>query len=183
MERAFVRAAFVAPQPPPVASTGALGWARQRLFDGPFNSVLTVIAAVAIVLVIWPAIRFLLIDAVWTGSGRTDCLAETVGREVGACWPFIRAKLGQLMYGFYPEDQQWRVDLTYAVAVALLVPLLVPAAPAKGWNALLFFGVFPVLAFFLLTGDVFGLPHVETRYWGGLLVTMVISFTARWPRL
>src|SRR5262249_8583626 len=37
-----------------------------------------------------------------------------------------------------------------------------------------FFGVFPVVAFFLLVGGVFGLPHVETRVWGGLLVTLVI---------
>src|SRR5262249_40892124 len=33
------------------------------------------------------------------------------------------------------------------------------------------------LAFFLLVGDVLGLAHVETSLWGGLLVTLVISFT------
>ena len=81
------------------------------------------------------------------------------------------------MYGFYPQDQQWRVDLTYALAVLLLVPLLIPRVPHKALNALLFFGVFPVAGFFLLVGDVLGLEHVETRVWGGLLVTLVISFT------
>jgi general L-amino acid transport system permease protein len=177
MERSFVRTALIAPQPPPAASVGVLGWARQRLFDGPFNTVLTIFAVAAIVLVVWPVIKFMLIDAVWSGSSRTDCLRETVGREVGACWPFIRAKFGQLMYGFYPAGERWRVDLTYAIAVILLVPLLIPSAPAKGWNAVMFFGVFPVVAFFLLTGESFGLEHVETRFWGGLLVTMVISFT------
>ena len=49
--------------------------------------------------------------------------------------------------------------------------------PHKALNAILFFGVFPVVGFFLLVGGVFGLPHVETRLWGGLLVTLVISFT------
>jgi len=44
-------------------------------------------------------------------------------------------------------------------------------------NAILFFAIFPVLAFCLLVGNVFGLPHVETRLWGGLLITLVISFT------
>ena len=39
------------------------------------------------------------------------------------------------------------------------------------------FGLFPVGAFLLRGGGVFGLPHVETRLWGGLLVTLVISFT------
>jgi general L-amino acid transport system permease protein len=81
------------------------------------------------------------------------------------------------MYGFYPESELWRVNLTYALAVILLVPLLIPRVPYKTLNAILFFGVFPVVAFFLLVGNVLGLPHVETRSWGGLLVTLVISFT------
>jgi general L-amino acid transport system permease protein len=33
------------------------------------------------------------------------------------------------------------------------------------------------VAFVLLVGDVLGLPHVETRLWGGMLVTLVITFT------
>jgi general L-amino acid transport system permease protein len=176
-ERSFVRSVLAAPQPPPATSVGIVGWLRQRLFDGPFNTILTILAAAAVVLVAWPAARFLLIDAVWSGSSRTDCLPETLGREVGACWPFIRAKLDQLMYGFYPASERWRVDLTYAMAVLLLVPLLIPSVPAKTLNALLFFGAFPVAAYLLLLGGPFGLQHVETRLWGGLLITMVISFT------
>jgi general L-amino acid transport system permease protein len=49
--------------------------------------------------------------------------------------------------------------------------------PYKALNALLFFGVFPVVAFVLLVGGVFGLQHVETRTWGGLLVTLVVAVT------
>ena len=126
----------------------------------------------------WPTLRFLLIDAVWTGSSRDDCLPETVGRPVGACWPFIAAKFAQFMYGFYPETEHWRVDLTYALGVACCwCRCSSRACRYKAPTRLLFFGVFPVVAFFLLVGGVFGLPHVETRHWGGLLVTLVISFT------
>src|SRR5207249_3275059 len=83
----------------------------------------------------------------------------------------------QFMVGFYPQSEQWRVALTYALGAVLLVPLLIPSVPYKAANAVVFFGVFPLLAFFLLVGGVFGLPYVETRDWGGLLVTLVISFT------
>jgi general L-amino acid transport system permease protein len=137
---------------------------------------LTLISAVVIALLVWPTVKFMLIDAVWTGSSRVDCLPETVGREVGACWPFIKAKFAQFMYGFYPAAQAWRVDLTYAIGVALLVPLLIPSIPWKGLNAIAFFIVYPVVGFLLLVGGVLGLEHVETRVWGGLLVTLVISF-------
>jgi general L-amino acid transport system permease protein len=173
----FIRRALLEPELRPLADGDALTRGRARLFGGVFNTVLTVASAVIIAALVWPALKFLLIDAVWTGSSRVDCLPETVGREVGACWPFIRAKFVQFMYGFYPVSEQWRVDVTYALGAALLAPLLIPAVPYKGANAVLFFGVFPVIAFFLLVGGVLGLPHVETRVWGGLLVTLVISFT------
>jgi len=173
----YIRRTLAEPEPPPMTSEGLLAWMRVRLFDGAFNAVLTMVSAVIIAALVWPTVKFLFIDAVWTGSSRVDCLSETVGHEVGACWPFIRAKFTQFMYGFYPASEQWRVDLTYALGALLLVPLLIPRVPAKGTNAILFFGVFPVVAFFLLVGDVFGLPHVETRVWGGFLVTLVISFT------
>jgi general L-amino acid transport system permease protein len=173
----YVRRAVVEPELPPIAGATPLARTRARLFGGVFNTVLTIVTGVVMAAVIWWTAKFLLIDAVWSGSSRVACLPETVGREVGACWPFIAAKFGQFMYGFYPASERWRVDLTYAIGVVLLVPLLIPRLPYKGHNAILFFGVFPVLAFFLLVGGVFGLPHVETRVWGGLLVTLVISFT------
>jgi general L-amino acid transport system permease protein len=175
-QAAFVRQQLIAPvEPPQLATRGT--WLRERLFGSILNSVLTVLAAAILAALLWPTIRFLLIDAVWVGSDRTDCLAETVGRPVGACWPFITARFTQFMYGFYPANQIWRVNLTYAVGALLLAPLLIPRVPYKALNAVLFFGVFPLLAFVLLVGGVFGLPHVETRQWGGLLVTLVISFT------
>jgi general L-amino acid transport system permease protein len=176
MDAAFVRQQMIAPLEPP-RTVGASGVLRQRLFGSVVNALLTVACTALLAALLWPTIRFLLIDAVWVGSSRVDCLPETVGRPVGACWPFVMARFGQFMYGFYPADQVWRVNLTYAVAVLLLLPLLIPRLPYKALNALLFFGVFPVLAYFLLVGGVFGLPHVETRRWGGLLVTLVISFT------
>jgi general L-amino acid transport system permease protein len=147
------------------------------LFGSALNACLTLAGFALIVLLAYPTIRFLLVDAVWSGTSRTDCLAETVGRPVGACWPFVFAKFRQFMYGFYPESEQWRVNLTYAIGVILLVPLLIPQLPFKRLNAVAFFFVFPVLAFVLLVGGMLGLAHVETRLWGGMLVTLVITFT------
>jgi general L-amino acid transport system permease protein len=176
-QTAFVSRQLIAPLEPPVVTTGVPGWLRQRLFGSVANTILTLLSAIIIAALVWPAIKFTLIDAVWTGSSRDDCIAEKVGREVGACWPFIAAKFRQFMYGFYPFDQQWRVNLTYVIGVILLVPLLIPRIPYKIVNAILFFGVFPVVSFFLLVGGRFGLEHVPTSNWGGMLVTLVISFT------
>jgi general L-amino acid transport system permease protein len=168
---------MVAPLPPPPVKISAARVVRERLFNGPFNSILTLLSLALLVAIAWPTLRFLLVDAVWEGADRTACLPETVGREVGACWPFVAAKFDQLMFGFYPESQRWRVVLTYAMGALLFAPLLVPRAPYKLTNALLFFVVFPIVAYVLLTGGRFGLRQVDTNLWGGLLVTLVITYT------
>jgi general L-amino acid transport system permease protein len=173
----FVRRELQPALPPPVSVSGPLGWLRTRLFAGPLSTVLTLASLAALWLIVPPLVRFLVIDAVWSGEGREACLAETVGRPVGACWPFITAKLGQLIYGFYPAGERWRVDLVFATALALLVPLLIPPAPFKRLNAALFFVAFPLAAYVLLVGGWFGLDVVETRAWGGLLVTLVVAVT------
>ncbi|HEY3643314.1 MAG TPA: amino acid ABC transporter permease [Xanthobacteraceae bacterium] len=172
----FVRAEIIAPALPPRLHVSLLALIRGRLFNSIGNSILTVLGIVGLAALALPTVRFLLLDAVWRGAQRTDCLTETVGREVGACWPFIAAKFDQLMYGFYPADQRWRVDLVYLCGALLLAPLLVPRVPYKTLNAVLFFGVFPLAAAVLLVGGVLGLTEVETRLWGGLLVTLVISY-------
>ena len=174
---AFARTKMIDAMAPPRAAAGAIGWLRMNLFNSWINVLLTLAGLYLMWLIVPPLIKFLLIDAVWDGAGRDDCLAEKVGREVGACWPFIQKKFSQLVYGFYPSDLYWRPNLTFALGTALLIPLLIPNVPYKGLNAVLFFGVFPIVAFFLLVGGVFGLEHVETRVWGGLLVTLVVAVT------
>src|SRR5437763_12955809 len=119
---AFVRHELIAGMEPPRPAVGAPTWLRQRLFGSVFNTVLTVASIVLLVALVWPATRFLLINAVWTGSGREVCTPADAGPSVGACWPIIAAKLRQFMYGFYPADEQWRANLTYAIGAILLAP-------------------------------------------------------------
>jgi general L-amino acid transport system permease protein len=150
--RSFVRRELVPERPAPVKTTGFVGFLRTRLLNSPTNILITILSALLLLFTVIPAIRFLLVDAVWHGTDRNACLAENAGHPVGACWPFVEAKFSQFIYGFYPESQRWRVNLTYILAVLLLLPLLIPRLPAKGFNASLFFVAFPVVAFFLLHG-------------------------------
>ncbi|HMM88436.1 amino acid ABC transporter permease [Bradyrhizobium sp.] len=148
----FVRQELVPERPAPVKTTGFIGFLRTRLFNSPTNILITIVSLLLIYVIVVPALRFMLIDAVWTGTDRTACLPKNPGDVVGACWPFIQAKFSQFIYGFYPEPERWRVNLTFVLATILLVPLLIPRLPAKGLNALLFFAALPVVAFFLLRG-------------------------------
>jgi general L-amino acid transport system permease protein len=149
---AFVRQELVPERPAPIKTTGFVGFVRTRLFNSPTNILLTILSALLLLFTVIPTIRFLLIDAVWQGRDRSACLAENAGHAVGACWPFVQAKFAQFVYGFYPEPERWRVNLTFLLAALLLLPLLIPRLPAKSLNAGLFFIAFPIVAFFLLHG-------------------------------
>ena len=153
----FVRTGdLIVERPAPVRTTGFVGFLRTRLFNSPTNILLTVLGALLIWFTVVPALKFLLVDAVWHGSDRNACLEQNAGHPVGACWPYISAKIEQFVYGFYPEEQRWRVNLTFILAAVLLLPLLIPRLPAKGLNAGLFFLALPVVAFFLLHGGGLG---------------------------
>lgn len=152
----FVRKDLVAERPAPVKTTGLVGFVRTRLFNSSTNILLTILGALLIWFTVVPALRFLLVDAVWHGSDRNACLEQNAGHTVGACWPYISAKFDQLVYGFYPIAERWRVNLTFLLGALLLLPLLIPKLPAKSLNASLFFLAFPVVAFFLLRGGGLG---------------------------
>jgi general L-amino acid transport system permease protein len=163
----FVRQELVPERPAPVKTTGFIGFLRTRLFNSPTNILITIVSVLLLWVVVVPAVKFALIDAVWTGKDRTACLAENAGHPVGACWPFIQAKFSQFIYGFYPEPERWRVNLVFILATILLIPLLIPRLPGKAPNAILFFVVLPVIAFFLLRGG--GLAGFGVSWTAGLL--------------
>ena len=144
---AFIRRELVASLPPPLAERGLIGFVREHFFSGPLNIIMTVICAALLALALPPIVRFLFVDAIWEGESRDACV-----NAAGACWPFVHAKFGQFVYGFYPIAERWRPNVVYALCAILLAPLLIPSIPFKLLNAILFFGIFPVVAFVLLTG-------------------------------
>jgi len=149
----------------------ATEWSRSNLFSTRGNTILTVLGAWLAGWLLYSIIDWAIIRAVYSGSDGTAC--EAAG--AGACWPFIRSKFGLFMFGRYPDAERWRVLLTYALALAGLVPLMAPWPGGKLRAVIYLLCVFPVIAFVLLSGGYFGLPVVKTQLWGGLLVTLVVA--------
>ncbi|MGB6351936.1 MAG: amino acid ABC transporter permease [Pseudolabrys sp.] len=175
-EIAFVRSATIAQRPPPALMTGAIGWLRQNLLSTPFNIALTVIIALLFAWVVPELVKFLLVDAVWSGSDRDACLESVQHRDIGACWPFVWERLPYFIYGSYPIPQRWRVDVFFAMLAIGVIWLLWLNAPRRDLGAIYFFIILPVSSFVLLTGwSAIGLQPVDTVLWGGVLVTIVVA--------
>ncbi|MBX5158969.1 MULTISPECIES: amino acid ABC transporter permease [unclassified Rhizobium] len=179
-DKPFVRTSILAAEPPPRGERGAGAWIRRNLLATPKDVVLTILALALIAWAVPHLVNWLFIQAVWSGPDRTFC-ATTVQGGIqpdgwsGACWAFVSAKYDQFIFGRYPLSERWRPAIVGILFILLLVPMLIPSAPRKGLNAILLFAALPIIAFWLLHGG-YGLEVVETPLWGGLMVTLVLSF-------
>ncbi len=152
---------------PPIASVGPLGWIRRNLFDGWFNSLLTIVVLSVLWSVLPPLFRWLVTDAVCTGTAE-DCRDAS-----GACWAFITENYRFILFGFYPYESHWRP----ALAIVLFVAMLIYSRDMSRWRralAALWVAVLGGIAV-LMYGGVFGLARIQDNVWGGLPLTLLLS--------
>lgn len=171
----FVRTAPAEVLPPPTSMTGAVGWLRNNLLSSPGNIVLTLLAALVAWLIIPGFVKFLFIDAVWTGSDREACIAKN-GVLPGACWAFVKDRINFIIYGFYPVSGYWRVNLFFVLGALGVAWMLWLKAPRRDIGLIYFLIVLPIVSYILLRGaPSLGLAPVDTAKWGGLMVTLVVA--------
>jgi|TARA_B100000959_G_scaffold36914_1_gene35557 general L-amino acid transport system permease protein len=161
--------------PPPVRTTGALGWARKNLLSSPLNIALTLVSVWLLWSIVPPAFNWLFTEAVWAASDRKECWALMTEPRSGGCWAFIRGSFNLFVYGWFPEPERWRVNLTFVLFALAIVGALRESLPGrKYW---LWFAVaFPFIAAWLLLGG-FGLTPIGTNKLGGILLTLVVAVT------
>jgi general L-amino acid transport system permease protein len=152
-------------RPPPTSTVGMIGWIRTNLFGGTLNTVLTLLSILLLYWSVPPLLDWAFFSADFTGASGSECTAE------GACWAWLDQRIDQFLYGFYPQESYWRVNL----AIVLLFPALafvlfdgLPYARYGRWYSLLY----PVIAAILLVGG-FGLEGVTTDKFGGFMLNLV----------
>jgi general L-amino acid transport system permease protein len=161
---------------PPVTSVGVIRWVRTNLFDGVFNSLLTLVTLFLLWKTVPPLIQWAFIDSAWKTTGG-ECRA--IG---GACWSIITHNARFILFGFYPYDAQWRPLL----AMIILFALLFSSRNRQHWKKPLAYAWFVGLCIMglLLKGGVLGLSPVESTMWSGLPLTLLLSvfgLTAAYP--
>ena len=161
--------------PPPRRTTGVIGWAHKNLLSSPLNIALTVVGGYFLFSIIPPMVEWAFLKAIWTAESRTECWAKMEVPEEAACWAFIKGRLNLFIYGFYPEAERWRVNLSFVLLIFAILPVLYDKLSGrKHW--FWYVAAFPFLAGWLLVGG-FGLTPVETDQFGGFMLTLIIGVT------
>ena len=154
----------------PQSQIKVLSWLKDNLFSSLSNAALTFIALYLIYLILPPILDWMIFDANFDLTADND----SCGRE-GACWAFIDSNLKMFIYGFYPQEELWRVNTMFGIIVALAVfGSLIKKSQYRAHYIIGCFLIYPVVAFILLYGGL-GLEIVETDKWGGLTLTVVVA--------
>ncbi|MGD8709588.1 MAG: ABC transporter permease subunit, partial [Ectothiorhodospiraceae bacterium] len=156
--------------PPPPTAVGVLGWMRRNLFSSWLNSLLTLAVAYLLVVYLTPVLNWALFNADFVGTSTDDCTSS------GACWVFLGQRFNFFMYGFYPDDQQWRINIGYFLLALVILPQFVERIPGRKWLGLFGLTGLPVIVYILISGGWFGLEPVETTKWGGLTLTLILGY-------
>ncbi len=134
---------------PPATTVGVLGWLRENLFYSWFSAVLTFAAAYLIFITLAALYQWGIADAVWEAESRRQCLDTSPD---GACWAGIVTWFNAIMYGRFPHDEQWRVNLGFIILFLWMAPMWFPRLKGKISIGIMLVALYPFLAGYLFAG-------------------------------
>ena len=151
---AFVRDAMLPEQAAPVTAAGPVAWVKKNLFDGVFNTILTLLAIYFIYKIVSGAFPWFY-NGVWTTDSLAEC-REILQGKTGGCFSVLTERWPQLLFGFkYPSEEYWRPTVAFFVLFFAAAPVLFNKLPRK---LLIITAIFPFLAFWLIWGGSLMVP-------------------------
>jgi len=150
----------------PSNTKGTIHWMKDNLFSSPLNTLMTILGIAFLYSIIPPFFQWAYTDATFSGETRAQCTGD------GACWTFVKMKMDMFMYGFYPEDQVWRLQTGIGLFFIVIAAFkLLKSIKQK----IIVLNIYFFLAFILVNGGMFGLEVIPTDKWGGLMLTIVVA--------
>ena len=148
---------------------------NSNLNNNTFNAALTLSIIFLALLAIPPSLNWMILDANISGNTKEAC----VGSE-GACWTYIKVWFRRFMYGMYPNEFHWRINVAFIILISFAFVGFFAKGKFKNYLTFYYAIAYPIIAFliiyFLISGGSFGLEWVETNAWGGLSLTFIVSF-------
>ena len=109
-----------------------------------FNAALTLIIIFMIIKVLPPVTNWMILDANISGDTKDACTGS------GACWTYIKIWFKRFMYGMYPNEHIWRVNLAFIFLVALAFVGFFTPEKYKKFLTLYYVIIYPIIAYILI---------------------------------
>jgi general L-amino acid transport system permease protein len=136
------------------------------------NAVITLILLWVVIQILTFVINWAFIGAVWVGDSAKSCPDQG-----SACWAFVTERWRLFVYGLYPQEILWRVNIVYLLAIITVTAFVFSFGKYTKRFRITMIIVFPVATVIFLFGGNFGMKPVSTESIGGLLLTLVVAST------
>ncbi len=151
---AFVRHDTLPERLPPLGERGIIKWLRENLFSSVANGILTLLSLWAIYVLLAGSLPWLM-NGIWQADSIRHC-REILDGTTGGCFAVLTERWNQLLFGFaYPTDAYWRPTLAFILLFVAFAPVMFYKLPRQ---LLIFTGLYPFIAFFLVWGGSIWVP-------------------------
>ena len=117
---------------------------NKNINTNTFNAVLTLLIIFVIIKSLPPLMSWFIIDANIAGDTKEACTGT------GACWTYIKIWMRRFVYGMYPNDYQWRINISFILLIALAFVGYIPSEKLKKFLTLYYVVIYPIIAFILI---------------------------------
>jgi len=143
---------------------------NKNINTSSFNAILSLLIIFVIIKSIPPVVSWMFLDANISGDSKDACTGS------GACWVYIKVWLNRFIYGMYPNDEQWRINLSF-ISLGLLGSVGYFATEKfKKYLTLYYVVIYPIIAFLFIFFFISGGPIFFDFSYG--IIALVISVIA-----
>ena len=147
---------------------------NENINTNNFNAILTLLIIFVLIITIPPSLNWLIFEATISGQTKDACTGD------GACWTFIKIWFRRIIYGMYPNEHHWRINLAFITLIVLAFAGYFTGNKFRKYLPLYYIIIYPIIAFlliyYLISGGSFGLAWIDTGSWGGLSLTFIVAF-------
>jgi len=140
----------------------------KRLFDGPVNTVVTLLCIGFFAWLLYWIIDWVFLSSIWSKDDVEQCKEAT-----GACWSVIHARHRIILFGLFPFEEHWRSTLACVVMIVTMIASCVSWFWTARRLSILWVAGFATF-YVLMQGGYFGLTTITPERWGGLALTIFI---------
>ena len=156
-------------KPAPAQTVGVFAWLKNNLFSSVPNSLASLLVLAILMNILPGMIDWLFISANWSGETQDACTKD------GACWVFVSAWSQQFFYGSYPDEELWRVNLCLVMLVVIITASIRVKKELREKVLIPLFLLLPFISIAILDGSYLGLVQVDTDYWGGFSLNILLA--------
>jgi len=154
-------------RPAPSSLRGPIHWMKENLFATPADIIQTIVIFSFLFWIVPLFLDWALFNASFVGTTKADATGT------GANWIYVKEKMDMFIYGFYPQEEMYRVNIVFGL---FFVTVIFFKYIARTFTQKAFiFILYPVISFILIKGGYFGFVEIPTDKWGGLLLTLIIA--------